>query len=108
MVSGADFPHNVSEFEKVGFTQRPSSVIKAPLVGQSAVSYECKVISRIPFTNKEGVETCVNYQAEIVKIHVNDEIYNNKTGNFNYEKFGLVSKLGGSQYSKIDSLIELQ
>jgi len=108
MASGGEFPHNVSEFEKVGFTPRPSSVIKAPTVSQSPVSLECKVISRNQITNSEGVETTVIYNAEIVKIHANDQIYNNKTGDFDYEKFGLVAKLGGLQYANINSLIEIE
>ncbi|ORX42167.1 hypothetical protein BCR32DRAFT_200990 [Anaeromyces robustus] len=107
MAAGGEFPSNVSEFEKTGLTPKPSSVIKAPLVAQSAVSLECKLISCTPFTNKEGVETCVCYQGEVVKVHANDEIYDNTTGNFNYEKFGLVAKLGGLQYAKINSLTEI-
>jgi len=108
MAAGGEFPHNVSEFEKVGFTPRPSSVIKAPTVGQSPISFECKVISRTPFTNDKGVETTVIYQGEIVKIHANDQIYDNKSGKFDYEKFGLVTKLGGLQYANVNSLTEVE
>jgi len=107
MVAGAEFPHNVSEFEKVGFTQKASSVIKAPLVAQCPINIECKLLSRTPLTNKEGSETAIIYNAEIVKIHANNSIYNNSTTQFDYEKFGLVSKLGGPQYARISSIINI-
>lgn len=84
----------------------PSSIIKAPLVAQSAVSYECKVISRTQFTDKNGVETSVVYNGEVVKIHVNDEIYDNKTGEFNYDNFKLITALRKDKYNKVNSLIE--
>jgi len=33
MAADGEFLHNVSEFEKVSFTEKPSTIIKAPLVG---------------------------------------------------------------------------
>lgn len=100
-----EFPHNVSEFKKIGFTEKPSVVIKPPLVGQSALSFECKVTNRIPLINCEGVETGINSQADILRIHISDDTYNNNTGKINYEKFGLVAKLGGVEYARINNVI---
>ncbi|ORX44830.1 hypothetical protein BCR36DRAFT_585951 [Piromyces finnis] len=107
MAAAGEFPHNVSEFEKVGFTKKDSTVIKAPLVAQCPVNMECKVISRTPFTDKEGNETCIVYNAEVAKIHILDSIYDNSDARFNYEKFGLIAKLGGFQYNRINSLLEI-
>ena len=105
--AAAPLPHNVSEFEKIGFTKKPSSVIKAPLVAQSPVSYECKVISRNPITDKDGKETSVIYNAEVVKIHINDEVYDNKTGNINYDKYKLLTTVNSFKFDRINSFIEV-
>jgi len=95
------------EFEKIGLTKMPSSVIKAPLVAQSAVSYECKVVSSTQYHDENGNETSIAYFGQVVKVHANEEIYDNKTGNFDYEKFKLITRVDG-HYSKVNNIIEVE
>jgi len=85
----------------------PSSVIKAPLVAQSAVSFECKVVDSTQFRDENGKETSVAYYGQVVKVHANEEVYNNKTGEINYEKFKLITRVDG-HYSKVDNVIEVE
>ena len=64
------------------------------------------VISRNAFTDKNGTETAVAYNGEVVKIHVNDEVYDVKSGNFNYDNLKLMLSLG-DHYSKINNIIDI-
>ncbi|ORX76512.1 hypothetical protein BCR32DRAFT_296197 [Anaeromyces robustus] len=104
--TNANLPPEEDEFEKIGITKMPSSVIKAPLPAQSAVSFECKVVSSTTFTDENGNETSVVYNGQVVKIHANEEFYNNKTGEFDYEKFNLIARVDG-HYSKINNIINV-
>jgi len=104
--SGMQTSPDVSEFEKIGFTAKPSSIIKSPLIAQSPVNYECKVSSRIPFINKEGKETAILYMGEIVQIHVNEQIYDIERATFKYENMKALVKLGGPLYAKVDNIID--
>jgi len=104
--SGIPCSPEVSEFEKIGFTPKPSSIIKSPLVAQSPVNYECKVSTRIPFINREGKETAICYMGEIVKIHVNEQVYDADKATFKYENLKALIKLGGSLYAKINTVVD--
>ncbi|ORX63530.1 hypothetical protein BCR32DRAFT_251540 [Anaeromyces robustus] len=95
------------EFEKIGLTKMAASVIKVPLVAQSAVNFECKVVSSTQYHDENGNETSVVYYGKVVKVHANEEIYNNKTGNFDYEKFKLITRVDG-HYSKVNNIIEVE
>lgn len=104
--SGMQTSPDISEFEKIGFTPKPSSIIKPPLVAQSPVNYECKVSSRIPFINRDGKETAILYMGEIVKIHVNEQVYDMERATFKYENMKALVKLGGPLYAKVDTVVD--
>jgi flavin reductase (DIM6/NTAB) family NADH-FMN oxidoreductase RutF len=104
--SGMNCSPEVSEFEHVGFTPKPSTIIKSPLIAQSPVNYECKVSSRIPFINKEGRETAICYMGEIVRIHVNEQVFDNEHSSFVYENLRPLVKLGGSLYAKVNTVVD--
>jgi len=104
--SGMPCSPDVSEFEKIGFTPKPSSIIKSPLVAQSPVNYECKVSTRIPFINREGKETAICYMGEIVKIHINEQVYDADKATFKYENLKALVKLGGPLYAKINTVVD--
>ncbi|ORX44817.1 hypothetical protein BCR36DRAFT_585943 [Piromyces finnis] len=105
--TNANLPPEEDEFEKIGLTKMPSSVIKAPLVAQSAVSFECKVVDSKQFCDENGNETSIAYYGQVVKVHANEDIYDNKTGEINYEKFNLITRVDG-HYSKVNNIIEVE
>jgi len=107
ITTNANLSPEEDEFEKIGLTKMPSTVIKAPLVAQSAVSYECKVVSSTHYHDENGKETSVAYFGQVVKVHANEEIYDNNTGNFDYEKFNLITRVDG-HYSKVNNIIEVE
>jgi flavin reductase (DIM6/NTAB) family NADH-FMN oxidoreductase RutF len=102
-----NLPPEEDEFEKIGLTKIPATVIKPPLVAQSAVNFECKLVNRTPFYDENGKETSVVFSGQVVKVHANDEFYNNKTGEFDYEKLKLITRVGG-HYSKINNIIDAE
>ena len=53
-LASCDFPKGVNEFIKAGLTEVPSTIVKPPRVGESHVSFECKVNQVIPLGSEGG------------------------------------------------------
>jgi len=51
-LASCEFPKDVNEFIKAGFTEIPATVIKPPMVKESKVQLECKVIEVKPDRNE--------------------------------------------------------
>lgn len=104
--SSADFPKGVNEFEMVGFTMQPSDLVKPFRVKESPVQFECKVLQVIETGSGPAAGNLVI--CEILRVHVNPEIMNEK-GRIDPTKADLVGRLGGEYYVRAsgDALFEL-
>lgn len=71
--SGAPYPHGVSEFEKVGVTPMPSTLVSAPRVKEAAVSMECRFHDSLQI-GKGEVGSSLIIVGEIIAVHVRDDL----------------------------------
>jgi flavin reductase (DIM6/NTAB) family NADH-FMN oxidoreductase RutF len=96
-LTSTEYPDRVNEFKKAGLTMLPSDEIKPFRVAESPVQFECKV-NEIVYLGKEGgagnLVIC-----EVVKLHIADEVIN-EDSTINQEALDLVSRAGGSYYSR--------
>jgi flavin reductase (DIM6/NTAB) family NADH-FMN oxidoreductase RutF len=69
--TSATVPSDVSEFELAGLTPIPSTLVKAPRVGESPVSFECKVTQILQLTDQKGI-AMPNWMVfgEVVAVHI--------------------------------------
>ncbi len=74
--SGRDY----NKFNEMGLTPLPGEVVKAPIVGESPISIECRVKQIIPLGSHDM------FLAEVVNIQVDDEYLDPETGKFSLEK----------------------
>ena len=95
--SSADFPKGINEFEEVGLTMLPSELIRPMRVAESPVQFECKVMQVIETGTGPAAGNLVI--CEILRMHVNPEILNNK-GVIDPDKIDLVGRLGGDLYAR--------
>jgi flavin reductase (DIM6/NTAB) family NADH-FMN oxidoreductase RutF len=104
--ASADFPKGVNEFEMVGFTMQPSDLVKPFRVKESPVQFECRVMQVIETGDGPGAGNLVI--CEILRMHVNPEILNDK-GRIDQQKIDLVGRLGGDFYVRAsgDALFEV-
>jgi flavin reductase (DIM6/NTAB) family NADH-FMN oxidoreductase RutF len=67
----ASVPPNVNEFELAQLTQLPSRIVKPPRVGESPVSFECKVTQIVQLEGVDGqkVPTWL-VLGEVVFVHI--------------------------------------
>jgi flavin reductase (DIM6/NTAB) family NADH-FMN oxidoreductase RutF len=71
-LASVEYPKGVNEFIKAGFTQVPSTMIKPPRVGESPVSFECKVLQVIKTGDQGAAGNLVI--CEILLAHIKDEV----------------------------------
>lgn len=96
-LSSSEYPEEVNEFLKSGFTQIPSDIVKPYRVAQSPVQFECKVNEIIALGEEGGAGNLII--CEVVKIHVNETVLD-ENGEINPEKIDLVSRMGANWYSR--------
>lgn len=99
-LSSTEYPLGVNEFEKAGFTQVASETISPPRVGESPVSFECKVNDIIHLGENGGAGNLVI--CEVQRIHVADEVIG-ENGKIDQAKLDAVARLGDNWYSRTNA-----
>ncbi|MGB1209948.1 flavin reductase (DIM6/NTAB) family NADH-FMN oxidoreductase RutF [Lacinutrix venerupis] len=96
-LSSTEYAAGVNEFEKAGLTMLKSDIVKPFRVAESPVQFECKVNNIVKLGTEGGAGNLII--CEVVKLHINDEVLN-ENGSIDQEKLDLVSRAGGSYYSR--------
>ena len=96
-LASTEYEDGINEFTKSGLTMKPADLVKPPLIAESPVNFECKVLEIKALGNVGGSGNLVI--AEIVKIHINEN-YLDEAGNLDQIKLDLVARLGGNFYSR--------
>lgn len=99
-LSSTEYPEGVNEFEKAGLTMLKSDMVKPFRVAESPVQFECKVNDIIKLGTEGGAGNLII--CEVVKLHISNEVLN-EDGIINQEALDLVSRAGGSYYSRAKS-----
>ena len=98
-LSSCEYPKGTSEFVKAGFTQEPSTLIRPPMVKESKVKMECKVLEVKPLGNIGGSGNLV--LCEVIRMHIDESILNEQKM-IDQRKLHHVARLGGNWYCKVD------
>jgi len=96
-LTSTEYPKGVNEFDKAGLTMLASDIVKPFRVAESPVQFECKVNEIIKLGTEGGAGNLVI--CEVVKLHIANEVLN-EDGSINQEQLDLVSRAGGSYYSR--------
>lgn len=100
-----EFPHGVSEFEKVGLTALPSQFVKAPRVKEAVINVECELNRIVSLGDKPGNGQVVF--GNVLAIHINDESILDAKGLIDSSKLPLISRLGKNEYLDFVRTFEL-
>ena len=98
-LASCEFPKETNEFIKSGFTEEKATIVTPPMVKESKIKLECKVIEVKPLGNAGGAGNLVI--CEVLCMHIDESILdeNNK---IDQTKLHLVARLGGDWYCKVD------
>jgi flavin reductase (DIM6/NTAB) family NADH-FMN oxidoreductase RutF len=98
-LASCDFPRGVNEFTKAGFTEVPATQVKPPLVKESKVKLECRVMEIKELGNEGGAGNLVI--CEVLVIHIANELLD-ENKKLDQRKLHHVARLGGDWYCKVD------
>ncbi|MCF6361050.1 MAG: flavin reductase family protein [Cyclobacteriaceae bacterium] len=105
-LASAEYGLGINEFTKAGFTEVPSETVEPPRVGESPVSFECKVNDIVHLGTEGGAGNLII--CEVTKIHLDTDILD-KNGKIEPDKIDTVARMGGNWYSRAsgDSIFEI-
>ena len=99
-LSSTEYPKEVNEFVKAGFTEVASDIVSPPRVAESPAQFECKVNDVIALGKEGGAGNLVI--CEVVKLHLNEKILD-ADGRVDPSKIDTVARMGGNWYSRAKS-----
>jgi flavin reductase (DIM6/NTAB) family NADH-FMN oxidoreductase RutF len=99
-LASCEFAKGENEFIKAGFTEETATLVKPPMIKESKIKLECKVIEVKPLGTEGGAGNLVI--CEVLCIHIDESILdeNNK---IDQTKINHVARLGGDWYCKVDA-----
>ena len=100
-LSSCDYPKGVSEFVKAGFTEEPATLVRPPMVKESKVRIECRVLELKPLGGEGGAGNLVICEA--LRMHIDDAILDSATVRIDPRKLPLVARLGEDWYSTVNT-----
>lgn len=104
--TSAELPSDEDEFTYASLTPINSVLIKPKRVKESKISFECKMIHNfsMPHPENKGATMIVG---EIIMMHFDDDVLLDNY-KINLETYKPVSRLAGSNYSKIGELFSIK
>ena len=98
-LTSCEFPKEVNEFTKAGFTAEPATLVQPPMVKESKVKLECKVLEIKPLGNEGGAGNLVI--CEVLRMHIADELLDEHKM-IDQRKLHHIARMGGDWYCKVE------
>ena len=98
-LASCEFPKGTDEFIKTGFTPEQATLIKPPMVKESKVKMECKVIEIKPLGNEAGSGNLII--CEVLRMHIDDSLFN-ADKKIDQQKINHVARLGADWYCVVN------
>jgi len=98
-LSSCEFPRETDEFIKAGFTAEKATLIRPPMVKESKVKLECRVMEVKSLGEQGGAGQLVI--AEVLCMHVDESILG-EDGKIDQRKLHHIARLGGNWYCVVN------
>jgi len=98
-LASCEYPKNINEFVKAGFTAVPATMVKPPMVKESKIKMECRVIEVKPLGDNGGAGNLAI--CEVMRMHIDDSILD-EDKKIDQQKLHHVARLGGNWYCRVD------
>jgi len=106
-LASCEYGKGVDEFVKAGFTKKAATRVQPPMVAESKVQLECKVLEVKQLGTEGGAGNLVI--CEVMVMHIADELLNSAQ-KLDQTRLDLVARLGGDWYCRTtpESLFTVQ
>jgi flavin reductase (DIM6/NTAB) family NADH-FMN oxidoreductase RutF len=98
-LASCEFPKGTNEFIKAGFTAEKATMVRPPMVKESKVKLECKVLEIKPLGTEGGAGNLVI--CEVLCMHIDESILD-ENKRIDQRKLHHVARLGGDWYCRVD------
>jgi flavin reductase (DIM6/NTAB) family NADH-FMN oxidoreductase RutF len=98
-LASCEYPEAVNEFTKAGFTEEPATLVRPPMVKESKVKMECRVLEIKSLGTEGGAGNLVI--CEVLRLHIDDALLD-ENKKLDQRKIQHVARLGGNWYCKVD------
>jgi len=98
------YPSDVDEFKEAGLTPVKADLVKAPMVAESPVSMECRLVQVLELG--EAPRKTSFTIGEVLRVHVKDGLYVNKE--IRISKLRAIGRLGEDLYCRTTDTFELK
>jgi flavin reductase (DIM6/NTAB) family NADH-FMN oxidoreductase RutF len=98
-LASCEYPRGTDEFLKAGFTALPATLVQPPMVKESKVNLECRVVEIKPLGESGGAGNLVI--CEVLRMHINDGILD-ENKKIDQRRLQHVARLGGDWYCRVD------
>ena len=88
---GVKSGRDLTKFEKTGLSAEPAELVSCPLIGESPVSMECRVVETREYPSHDM------FLAEIVRIHVKEDLFDEE-GRIRLDRAGLLAYCHGEYF----------
>jgi len=95
-LSSCDYPKEVNEFVKAGFTEEPATLVRPPMVKESKIKIECRVVETKPLGQEGGSGNLVFCEA--LRMHIDPGVLDDNKKFIDQRRIQLVARLGGDWY----------
>lgn len=94
-ITSIEFPSEVSEFSKSGLTPVPADIVKPPIVKESPVNMECKVMDIITLGEHGGAGHMII--CEVLRMHIDEDVIDDRN-RIDPHKIDLMGRMGRAFY----------
>ena len=98
-----DYSSDVDEFKEVGLTPVKADIVSSPMVAESPVNMECRLVKILEFGDSRRTGFVIG---EVVRVHIKDEIYINN--DVDPTKLKALGRLGGALYCRTTDIFEME
>jgi len=99
-LASCEYPKEINEFVKAGFTEMPATRVRPPMVKESKIKIECKVLEVKPLGNEGGAGNLVICEA--LCMHIDDAILDDEKKMIDQRRIRHIARLGGDWYCRVD------
>ena len=105
-LASCEFPKEVNEFVKAGFTPIPATLVKPPMVKESKVNLECRVQEIKTLGTEGGAGNLVI--CEVVRMHIDDSLFDDPSASvtgikkMDQRRINHVARLGADWYCVVN------
>jgi flavin reductase (DIM6/NTAB) family NADH-FMN oxidoreductase RutF len=107
-ISGQELPSHVDEFELAGLSKMPARIVKAPMVADSPIHFECVHVETLRLARGRAGSSGLTdlIIGRVVAVHVKDEFIT-PDGKIDILKIRPLARLGYFDYTTVESKFEM-